>query len=134
MRIPHHPTVAGKVLATGRHPGLGHAQHILPGKLGHHQRVFGKRPITDHGAYAVPEIEHRREAHIHAMGQQFGGHNITGRMGQFAPARTIERMDLADARARRKVCESRAETLDTSAFVIDCDDERGIAQGVDLGG
>ena len=75
-------TVAGKVFAAVAHARLQQPVHHALGQRGHHARVAVEAAVANHGAFAVVQIQHRREAEVHAAGAQLAAQHITGRRGR----------------------------------------------------
>lgn len=141
VRIGTHEAVAGEVLAAVGHAGLQQALGEPAPQHGDHARVARKSAVADHAAAAVVQVEHGREAEIHATGTQLGTQHIaagggSGHGGHCAFAGLLlvgAQPELAQRAHGWQVREAIAlETLHAAAFVVHADQQIG-AQGVDLG-
>ena len=97
-------------------------------------RIAMQRPVADYRARAVIEIEHRREAEIHAVRAELPGDRAPDPRRLARGAGDIAIPELAQRAHRRYRAEARAKPLHAAAFVIDGDEQRGRAQRPDLGG
>jgi hypothetical protein len=95
-------------------------------------RRRGGTPVADHRARAVIEIEHRREAEVDAVRAQLhaDGAPVLERRGLRGGGIRIPL--LAERAHRRNRAEARAKPLHAPALVVDRDQQRRIAQRVDV--
>ena len=84
-----------------------------------------KRPVADHGARAVVEIEHRREAEIDAVRAQLAGDRRRRAASPRArPPATSRSHSSPSVRIGGIAREAVAKALHAAAFVIDGDEQR----------
>ena len=121
--IGAHEAVAGEMLAHRRHAALLQAQHQTVRQIGNGLRLAVKSTVADHAAGAVIDIQHRREAEIHAVGAQFGGKHVAGLLRQRLGARGVIIPDHAQLAHRRQAGEAFPEALHPAAFVIHRDQQ-----------
>ena len=67
VRIAAHKAVAGEMLADPAHPRRGKTGDQFPRQFSHDKRVAMEGSIPDHRAFAIIQIQHRRETEIHRM-------------------------------------------------------------------
>ena len=135
VRVGGDESVSRKVLAHRRHPA-GRAGRRM--KRSREMRdgigIAMQRAIADDRALAVVEIEDRREAEIDARGAKLGGDRPAQARGFARRAGDIAVPPLAQRAHRRYRREAVAKALHPSAFVIDGDQQRRLAQRADRGG
>ena len=135
VRVGLDEAVAGEVLADAAHAGIGHPRTQRLGERGNGLRVAMEGAVADGAAAAVVEIEHRREAEVDAMRQQFGGKHEAGSAGGIERREVVLRPQRAEAAHGGQAGEAvGAEALYPAPFMIDRDDQRRVAQCPDLGG
>ena len=61
------------MLAAIGHTGLQQAVHQAFGQHTHHARITRKSAVANHAAGAKVQVQHRREAEIHAASTQLRG-------------------------------------------------------------
>ena len=93
-----------------------------------------QRAVADDLGEAAIEIDARREAHVDADGAQLGRHEPAARRRPPSSARSRSSSYSLPERAQRRQAEERlAEALHAAAFLIDGDEQRRLANRVDLG-
>ncbi len=132
MRIRDGPAMPGIVLAAVRHAGQRQAMAQMGGQQGDDTGVGMEGAVTDHSAATPVHVEDRREAEVNPVGTQLGSeHEAEGR-GDAACNQHILVPQVSEPPHRRQARESFAEPLNASTFVIDGDQQRRIAEGVDF--
>ncbi len=134
VRIGGYRAVPGEVLAGGSHAGTAHAADIGSGERRHHRRIAVKSAVTDDTADAAVDIEHRRETEVDTHAAQLDRHQPAGGFGQRHRPRRRLIMHAAERGERRQRREPGAQALHPSALLIDGDQQRWIAQGMDFRG
>ncbi len=79
VRIGSRVAVPREVLADGRHPLRLQPLHERAGELGDGLGIVVKSTVADGRAVAVGEVEHGREAQVHAAGRELGADQHAGR-------------------------------------------------------
>ena len=120
-------------MAVADHARLAHAAGESDRELGNDLRVAMKRPVADHTADAVIEIDAGREAHVDRDRAQLGGHQPAALPRQLPAGRGIEIVLAADGAHRRQHGEIFAEALHAPTLVIDGHQQWRCARGADLG-
>ena len=119
MAVGRHVAVAREVLAAVRHAGAQQAVHQALGQQRHHAGIAMEGTVTDHAAGAVVQIQHRREAQVHATGPQLGAQHITHGGGCIGGGHGIAHPLLAQHAHGRQVREAvSAKALHASALVV----------------
>ena len=132
MGVFRHRTVAGEVLERGGHAGLVHAFDVGAGEGGHDLRIVGEGAVAD-GEVAAAEVDHRREAEVHAGGADLAGHQPGVLAGQRQGGVGIVAVQRVEALQRRQRAVAVAEALHAPAFLVDADElraRRGFADGL----
>ncbi len=133
VRVGLHVAVSREMLAAVGHARQQQSVHQALGEHGHHARIAVERPVADHAAFAEVEVEHRREAVVHAAGAQLGGQHETGGRGGIGGGQGVAHPQFAEGAHRRQVREAiGAEALHAAAFVVHADQEVG-PLGLDVG-
>ena len=133
VRIGGHVPMSGKVLADAGHPSGVQPVEESRGEMRDGIGVAMEGPVADHGAGAVVEIEHRREAEVDAMGAQLAGQHEAQPRRLARGAGHVALPELAQRAHRRYRGEAVAEALHAAALVIDGDEQLRRAQRADLG-
>ena len=142
MRVGVGKAVTGEVFAAIAHAAERQAVHEALRQQGHGAGVAAKGAVADDGAVAVVQVEHGREAHVHAAGAQLGTQDITGGHGGVGGAQHRGAGHLtaalglgpqrAQGRHRWQVGEAvGAKTLDTATLVVNRD-QQVLAHGLDV--
>lgn len=122
------------MLAHGGHPSAGEAFDELRGKGAHRVRVVMECAVPDHGAGAVVEIEHGREAEIQPVRAQFRGDHRP-RRARRAPRRLpVAVPEHAQPAHGRDGGETKGEALHPAPLVVHADRQFRLAQPRDLVG
>ncbi len=132
MRIGCDVAVTRKMLADRRHAAVTQAAHHAARELGYRHRIAVKRAVPDHAAVAVIDVEHRGEAQIDPARAQFRGEHVADRLRQFERVfgiRIPRRAQFAHGGQHGKAL---AKALHAAAFVIDRDQQRRLAHGMNL--
>ncbi|MCY1515683.1 hypothetical protein D9M68_502800 [compost metagenome] len=133
VRIRLHEAVAREVLAASRHAGELQALDERARQHGDHAGIAVESAVADDLADAVVQIQHGREAHVHAAGPQFGRQHVPGLGRQAHRQERIafpQRTQFAHRGQRGEAVF--AEALHAAAFVVHQDQQRLLAGLVDL--
>ena len=95
-------------------------------------RIVVERAVADHRARAEIEVEHRREAEVHAVRAQFARDRPAQQVRFGRGKRDVGVPPLAQRAHRRNRRESVAEPLHAAALVIDADEQVRRAQRANL--
>ncbi len=93
-----------------------------------------KGTVANHCAAAEIQVQDRRKTQVHPAGAQFRRQHIARGVGKMARTLRMLVPYLSQCAHWRQQREALAEALHTAAFVIDRDQQRRVAQGVDVGG
>jgi hypothetical protein len=132
MRVGGDKSVPRKMLADRSHAAVAQTADQSCAQRADSDRVEMQRPVADHRASAVIQVEHRREAEIQPVGRQLGGNDIAR-----GPCRRLARLSVAIPQAAQcphggKRGEALAEPLHPSALVVHADEQVRLTQRVDL--
>ena len=122
------------MLAAGPHATGAQPLTERRGEIDHHRRIAMEGTIADHPGRTVIEIQHRGEGIVDAVGPQLGGQHQAGRPCQLPAGLGIGCVALPQRTHRWQAGEAIAEALHAPPLVIHRDQQRGLAQGMDLGG
>ena len=114
-------------------PAIASPWHKVCRQHGDDPRVRMKRPVADDAAAPPVEVEHRREAEVDAMRTKLRSKYVAERGGDATGLQYVAVPKFTQAPHRRQARKASAEPLHASAFVVDRDQQRGIAQRVDFG-
>ena len=128
VRVPHHVTVTGKMLADRGGACASQAAPERACEMRHRVRIAMESAIADDRAAGIVEIEHRGEAEIDSARRQFPGDARTDSFGFGSRFFSIAIPAFAERAHRRQRGESLAKALHASALVIDTDQRRRVAQ------
>src|SRR5690606_10108134 len=121
--VLEHRAVPGEVLEGRGHAGLVHAFDVGTGEGGDYLRVGRERAVAD-GAVAATEVDHRREAQVHAAGAHFAGHQPGVLARELQRVLAVAGVELAETFQRRQRGVALAEALYTAAFLVDANELR----------
>ncbi len=127
-------TVPREVLGHRGDAPLCEAAHQAGTERAHGSRIEVQRAIADHRAAAVIEVQHRREAEVHAMRTELRGDDVADRSGGFLRRIAIAVPQLAQRAHRRDGGEAVAKALHAAAFVIHADRQHRLTLPLDIGG
>ena len=119
VRVGGGEAVPGKMLAHGSHPGFLQSQDQLGSKSAHRGGVEVQRPVADHAAAAVVEVEHRGEAEIHAMRAELRADHVAGRLRRLPALLAVAVPQAPELAHRRDRGKAFAEALHAPALVVD---------------
>jgi len=131
VRVGLGPSVAGKVLADGRHARLREAGLQRLGQRRDHVRVLVERAVADDAGLAVVHVEHGREGEVDAVGLQLARDHVAAAPRGREGLRRVAVEQAPELAHRRDRGETVLEALHPAALVVHRDDERGLPQLAD---
>src|SRR5487761_300791 len=118
MGIPAHRSETGKMFGRSRHTCTSHAENPSTSQLTHHLRCMMESPISDHAAYTVIQVQHRRETDIHPHCAQFSRHKPATAFGKPAAHIRVLIVKLPKQSRRRQQSEAITKALHAATFLI----------------
>ena len=134
MRVGAHVAVPGEVLSDRAHAHSPHAAGERPGELRYRGRLGVERPVADHARRAEIDVQHRREAEVHAVRRKLRRKHDPDRARQVLGERRVVVVDPAERAHRRQPGEAVREPLHPAPLVIDSDEKRRRPDAVDSAG
>ena len=136
VRIGCDAPVPREVFSHSTDPRVSHSREERAGKHGHDVGVPMERAVTDHRARTRTEIENRCKAEVDSTGTQLDRHHPSAATCGTATENLISVVENSVFRRSGKSRESVPESLHSTAFVVNRDEQRrpsqcvnGIAQG-----
>ncbi|MNK95359.1 hypothetical protein D3C87_1155930 [compost metagenome] len=122
VRIGLDEAMTREMLAAVAHAGQQQAVREMVGQHRYHPRIGVKRAVTDHGAAAMVEIEHRREAQVDVARAQFGRQHVAARNGDLGGRHHIAIPQFAESCHRWQMREAIGlGPLYAATFMVDAD-------------
>ena len=124
MAVGRHIAVAREMLAAVRHARTQQAVHHALGQQRHHPGVAVEGAVADHAAGPVVQIEHGREAQVHAAGAQLGAQHIAHGRGRVRGRHRVAHPLLTQPAHGRQVREAvGAKALHAPTFMVHADQQ-----------
>jgi len=112
------------MLAAVGHTTLQQAVHQAFGQQRDDARVASKGAVANHAAFAVVEVQHRREAEVYAAGTQLGAQHVTAGGGGVGGGELVLDPALAQRAHGRQLGKAiAAKALHAPAFMVHADQE-----------
>ena len=130
VRVRHDRPVAREVLGGRRHAGFPHPVRPRAGELRDRVGVGVESALPDHLAHLEIEVDAGGEGHVHPMRPQLRRHQPAERARQSHTGARLQVELVTDAARGGQEREAAAKALHAATFLVDRNDERWRAYGV----